>query len=122
MLSRKDCKEFKHTLEKLPPNWQTRFKSMKVRDVAALGLPPIKPATVNRNLSPICTFLNWAVVEGYISANPASRLRAIDRVRADTQRAAFQDVDLRFIFEKSPMYRGCEVAWKRNHPGTATSF
>ena len=80
LLSRKDCKEFKVTLEKLPPKWQTRFGDMKIRDVAALRLPPIKPATVNRLLSPICTFLNWAVVEGHISANPASRLRAIDRV------------------------------------------
>ena len=118
LLSRKDCRDFKLTLEKLPPKWQTRFKSMKIQDVAALQLPPISPATVNRLLSPICTFLNWAVVEGHISANPASRLRAIARVRADSQRAAFQDVDLRFIFERSPMYRGCEAAWKRNHPGS----
>jgi integrase len=118
LLSRKDCKEFKLTLEKLPPKWQTHYKRMKIRDVAALGLTPIRPATVNRTLSPICTFLNWAVVEGHILANPASRLRAIDRVRADTQRAAYQDVDLQFIFEKSPMYRGCEESWKRNHPGS----
>ena len=118
LLSRKDCKEFKLTLEKLPPKWQTRFKSMKVRDVAALGLPPIRPATVNRMLSPICTFLNWAVVEGYISANPASRLRAIDRVRADTQRSTFSADDLHSLFEKSPMYKGCDEAWKRNHPGS----
>jgi len=118
LLSRKDCKEFKLTLEKLPPKWQTRFKSMKVRDVAALGLPPIRPATVNRMLSPICTFLNWAVVEGYISANPASRLRAIDRVRADTQRSTFSANDLHSLFEKSPMYKGCDEAWKRNHPGS----
>ena len=118
LLSRKDCKNFKLTLEKLPPKWQTRFKDMKIRDVAALQLPPISPATVNRIISPICTFLNWAVVEGHISANPAHRLRAIDRVRADTQRAAFSADDLRFLFEKSPMYRGCEAAWKRNHPGS----
>jgi integrase len=118
LLSRKDCKEFKLTLEKLPPKWQTRFKGMKIRDVAALQLPSLHPATVNRLLSPICAFLNWAVSEDHISANPANRLRAIDRVRADTQRSAYQDADLRFIFEKSPMYRGCEAAWKRNHPGS----
>ncbi len=118
LLSRKDCKDFKLTLEKLPPKWQTRFKDMKIRDVAALRLPPISPATVNRYLTPIVSFLNWAVVEGHISANPAHRIRAIHRVRADTQRAAYSDVDLRLLFEQSPMYRGCLSARERNHAGS----
>jgi len=118
LLSRKECKEFKLTLEKLPPKWQARFKDKDIRDIASLDLPPISPATVNRLLSPICSFLNWAVVEGHISANPVLRLRAVHRVRADTQRAAYSADDLRLLFEESPMYRGCEAAWKRNHPGS----
>jgi integrase len=118
LVSRKNCKDFKLTLEKLPPKWQTQYQSMKIRDVAALGLAPIRPATVNRLLSPICAFLNWAVSEGHISANPANRLRAIDRVRADTQRSAFSAGDLRFIFENSPLYRGCEAASNRGHAGS----
>ena len=118
LLSRKDCKDFKLTLEKLPPKWQSRFKGMGMLEIAAMGLSPISPATVNRTLSPICTFLNWVVVEGHISANPALRLRAVNRVRADTQRAAFSADNLRLLFEESPMYRGCEPASKRNHAGS----
>ncbi len=118
LLSRKDCKGFKLTLEKLPPKWQSRFKEMDIRDIAALELPPINPATVNRLLSPICSFLNWSLVEGHISTNPALSLRAVHRVRADTQRAAYSKDNLLLLFERSPMYRGCEVAWKRNHPGS----
>ncbi len=118
LLSRKDCKEFKMILEKLPPKWPSRFKAMEIQDIAALGLPPISPATVNRALTPICSFLNWAVSEGHISANPAQRIRAIHRVRADTQRAAYSDVDLRLLFEKSPMYRGCLSARERHHTGS----
>ncbi len=53
LLSRKECKEFKLTLEKLPPKWQSRFKDKDIRDIASLNLPPISPATVNRLLSPI---------------------------------------------------------------------
>jgi len=118
LLSRRDCKEFKLALEKLPPNWETRFKGMGIREIAALEMPTISPATVNRILSPICSFFNWALVEGYISANPALRLRAVHRVRADTQRSAFNAADLCLVFERSPMYRGCEAPWKRNLPGS----
>ena len=50
-LSRKDCKDFKLTLEKLPPKWQARFKDKDIRDIAALDLPAISPATVNRLFS-----------------------------------------------------------------------
>ncbi len=39
-------------------------------------------------------------------------------VRADTQRAAFSAGDLHLLFEESHMDRGCEAAWKRNHPGS----
>ncbi len=118
LLTRQDCKDFKLTLEKLPPKWQSRFKEMDIQKTAAMGLPPMNPATVNRILSPICTFLNWALLEGHISANPALRLRAIHKVRADTQRAAFSAGDLRLLFEESPMYRGCEAASKRDHAGS----
>ena len=118
LLSRKECKNFKQTLEKLPPKWQSRFKDMELQDIAAMGLPTISPATVNRLLSPICSFFNWAVVEGLISANPVLRLRAVHRVRADTQRAAFSADDLRLLFEKSPMYKGCVSARERNHAGS----
>jgi integrase len=118
LLSRKDCKGFMKTLEKLPPKWQLRFKDKDMREIAALELPPINSATVNRTLTPICSFLNWALVEGYISANPALRFRAVHRVRADTQRAAFSVDDLSLLFEKSPMYRGCLSARERNHVGS----
>lgn len=116
-VSRKDCKDFKATLEKLPLYGKRRFKSKNMRELAALGLPPVSPATVNRYLTPICAFLNWALVEGYISANPALRLRVAERVRPDTQRSAFGLDDLRLLFERSPMYTGCKAARKRNHPG-----
>jgi integrase len=118
LLSRKDCKDFKLTLEKLPLNWQRRFKDKDIREIAALGLPPISPATVNRSLTPICAFLNWALVEGHVSANPALRLRVAERVRPDLQRAAFSASDLSLLFEKSPMYTGCEAVRKRNKTGS----
>ena len=118
LLSRQDCKEFKLTLEKLPPNWETRFKGMGIRGIAALELPAISPATVNRILSPICSFFNWAVFEGHIFVNPALRLRAVHKVRADTQRASFGVNDLRILFENSAMYTGSLSARKRNLPGS----
>ncbi len=118
LLSRKECKEFKLTLEKLPPKWQSRFKNKGIREIAALELPPISPATVNRLLSPICSFFNWAIVESHISANPFLRLRAVHRVRADTQRAAFNANDLRNLFEQSAMYRGCLSLRERSLPGS----
>ena len=118
LITRQECKGFKETLEKLPPKWESRFKEKDIREIAALELPPINPATVNRILSPVCSFLNWSVVEGHISANPAQRLRAVHRVRADAQRSAFSPDDLRLLFEQSPMYAGCRSAKHRHAPGS----
>jgi integrase len=49
--------------------------------------------------------------------NPANNLRVIDRRPQSELRVAFDLDDLKLIFERSPMYAGCESAHRRARPG-----
>jgi site-specific recombinase XerD len=49
-------------------------KDMTVSDVLALGLKPMNPKTVNKNIQFLSAMFNWAVSEEIIEDNPARGL------------------------------------------------
>jgi integrase len=117
-LTRDDCRAFRDTLAKLPPNMSKRFRGKSIAQVAALNEAPMAPKNANKNLAVISAFLNWARDERFIADNPAKGLRIAIRGRADSERDAFGPDDLRLLFERSPLYTGCASADRRDRPGS----
>jgi integrase len=116
-LSREDCRAFRDTLAKLPPNMTKRFPGKSMADVLALNERPMSAKNANKCLSVISAFLNWARGEGLIGENPARGLAIAIKRRADSERDAFGAGDLRLLFESSPLYRGCASERHRDTPG-----
>jgi integrase len=116
-LSREDCRAFRDTLAKLPPNMTKRFPGKSTADVLALNEKPMSAKNANKCLSVISAFLNWARNENLIGENPARGLAIAIKRRADSERDAFGAGDLRLLFESSPLYCGCASGRHRDTPG-----
>ena len=113
-VGRKDCRAYRDLLRRLPPNATKRFADMSFQKIAALGEPPMSPKNVNRVLGAVTAFFNWAVREEFLSHNPTRSLSVPLTSRADAQRDVFSQKALQLLFERSPLYRGCESAKHRD--------
>ncbi len=69
--TRKDMRDFRDALLKLPPNWMK--KKEKERSVAVDGVV-LKKRTVSKMVKNIVTFFNWAMKEEHISTNPGDMI------------------------------------------------
>lgn len=58
------------------------------------NIVPMSPTTINHHLTRVSTFLNWAVTNGYVSCNYATRLCLKQQVRPDEERDVFDKEDL----------------------------
>ena len=116
-ITRQNCRSFKQDLAQLPSHWQRRFKGWSINKILALNLEPMNPETVNETLSIVSSFFNWAVQEDFIRDNPARGLRIPNTRHPETERKIFSGEDLRLLFERSPLYAGCESAKQRTKSG-----
>ena len=107
VLSRHDCRKFRDIVLKLPPNMRKRFKGHSIGDILTLAAPPMSSKNANKIMSSVSSFLNWAVREGLLADNPARGLGVRIRHRADSERDAFSESDLKLLFEQSPVFSGC---------------
>jgi hypothetical protein len=87
-LSRSDCRSFRDTMLRLPPRAIRYAKDMTVSDVLALGLKPMNPKTVNKNIQFLSATFNWAVSEEIIEDNPARGLTVSIKRKVSLERKA----------------------------------
>lgn len=107
-LNRQRCREVRDTLAGLPSNYrklpETRDLSLKEAVEAGhkLGLPKVKPATLNGYVNKLRALLELAVDEEWIPTNPATRLTVPDPVSPAEKRHSFSTPQLRQIFFGEP--------------------
>ncbi|MGJ8628691.1 MAG: site-specific integrase [Sulfitobacter sp.] len=89
----------------------TVFRGLTMQQVITAneteGKPTISAQTVNRHLSSLSAFCNWAEVSGYLDTNPVHgmQLRKVQNAR----RATFTSDQLNTLFQ-SPLYTGCAAS------------
>lgn len=88
-LARGDIRRFRDCLLKLPPRALRFAKTGTVEQAIALGLDPMHPKTVNKNVQFVSAMLSWAEREGVITANPARGLSVPLNRKASSERKAF---------------------------------
>lgn len=116
-VARDDCRAFRDTLLRLPANMTKRFPGTAVDQVLALNVPPMSAKNAHRIAHTISSFFIWAVNEGLIGANPMRGMSIPLKSRADAERDAFNDADLKLLFERSPLYAGCLSERERHKAG-----
>lgn len=102
-----DVREFKQALQKMPRVLTARQRKQTVPQIlGAVGDLPedkrLSNVSVNKLLGALSSVLSWAMDNGYIESNPASRVRVPIKANRKT-RLPFDDYDLRLIFH-SPIY------------------
>ena len=75
-ITRDECREFRNTVAKLPPNFAKRkdYKNLGMREAAAKarqsGEATLSPMTRARYMSTVAPLFDWFVEEGYADAQP----------------------------------------------------
>jgi integrase len=96
-----EVRRYKEALTRLPPN---RSKIAQYRDLSIDALLELKDTTpmalntINKALTRVLTFLNWAVRHGYVSQNYAQGLALPNPKRDDEERDHWSHEDLRRLF------------------------
>ena len=97
-VSRDDCRNFRDTIVRLPPNMSKRFRGKSISEVLQLAPEPMSAKNANRLISALSSFMNWCQREGHIEQSPAKGLLVPLETRADQERDAFETSDLAAIF------------------------
>jgi hypothetical protein len=116
-LTRDECRNFRDTLAKLPSNMSKRFKGLSIAEVVSQSPEPMSVTSVNKYLTTVGAFLNWAVEEKALTENPGRGLKLTNKKHPDTERDAYSPDNLNRLFEQSPLYQGCASERKRHLPG-----
>lgn len=119
-ISKADVRDARDKLRRLPANWTKKFPGKSAVQVLN-GLKPIgdqviTAASVNAYVMTISSFFGWAEREGYVTTNPAMKLRVDDPVKAKDKRYPFKSMHLSKIF-KAPVYTGMKSDFKWMDPG-----
>lgn len=98
-------REYKAKLQRLPSNLNKspRYRAKSIDEVLALGDKPAAPNTINKNLTRVSALFEWAIKYGYTTENPARGMTIKNPKKANEERQAFSDHDLRKLFG-SPEY------------------
>lgn len=108
-IHRQDAREFVGVLEGLPTQIGKRreLAGLTVREAVekgrALGLPTIKPKTINDGyIMHVAAMFNWAVKEQWIASTPFSGLNVHDPVDDSERRDPFTPEQLQTLFTQAP--------------------
>ena len=120
-IDRAAVRRVKETLSNLPPNWIKKYPDRSLSEVMELAardeVHPMKPGTVNAYLGALSSSLSWAADQGYLEANLAAKIRAVDPIRAEDKRDPYAVEHLRTIFD-APIYRGMSSRRQWKHSGS----
>jgi site-specific recombinase XerD len=118
-VDKSDAASFKVALADLPPSYG-KGKKLKIRDGVlpkrAPGAPGLSAATINKHLTAMNSFFEWAVNHDYASKNVFEKLHIRDTKKPSEERPAWSPEDIRTILA-SPLYTGCKSARQRHLPG-----
>lgn len=120
-ISIEEARDFRDTLAALPPNYgkQKRFKGMAIQQVASrareLGLPPTRPANLNRQLAAVSGFFDGLQQDRRIASNPFAGLNY--RVRKEDNRRPPFDTDQLNALLASPLFTRFLAAGKEHLKG-----
>ncbi len=95
--------QFREKLSRLPANRdkKAQFKGKSIEQLLAMkNVEPINRATLNKYLVRASTLFRWAVRHGYITANVAEGLTLPKSGRADQQREAYSNEDIKKIIDQ----------------------
>lgn len=110
------ARNYKETLIKYPKQ-RTIISKLKTKPLATIlkepeTYSPISPVTINNQLRKTRSFLNWCVSNKYISINPLSGLKVIER-KGKEARLSFSSSDLTALFnDKLFTEADTSDAWK----------
>lgn len=98
-------KDYKTTLSKLPPNLNKSpcYREKSIEELLGMNCQAAAPNTINKNLVRISALFDWAMRYGRTDLNPARGMLIRNPKRANEERKAFSDDDLRKLF-RSPEY------------------
>lgn len=117
-------REARDILRQLPRDWAIKHPNKSTSTIVSTVVTPksdrLSPGTIQAYLATLSSFFVWAENEGYISANPATKLQIPDPVKAKDKRHPFQPDHLNAIFQ-APIYTGMQSThyWKK--PGNTVT-
>jgi integrase len=101
-IDRKLLSEYKAMLMKLPPNLNKMadYKDKTIAEViASKPKKTLTVNTINKYIRRLSGFFNYSVQNGFMLNNPASGLQIKSQKRADQEREAYNQDDLKKLFE-----------------------
>jgi len=110
------AREFKQKYIKLPANINKKreYKDKSINELLNMDIPEdhrLAHNTINNNLIRISTFFKWAEDNGYVDKNPMSGLTLGKKKRASEERQAFNQYDLKSLFESAEYKKGFKEAY-----------
>lgn len=100
-VSRASLRQYKETLQKVPPNRTKKFPGVAIATLAQQTHPhTLSSTTINRNLGFVSSFFSWAALNSYVPANPTAgaKLKIRKSTTIDEERLPFTDDDLARVF------------------------
>jgi integrase len=92
------------TLLKLPPNIYKKYPGQTIQQILTVkDLVPMSTKSVNKHISRLGALLIYCLDEGMITTNPASGLKIVEKKRADEERNAYSEEDIKNIVSKLPL-------------------
>jgi integrase len=118
-IDREKCREIFDLIKRLPINPKKKYPNVSCKRAIELsdkdGYRKIGVKRVNHYMIRLNAIMNFALVEGYISSNPASRLSQKDFRNKKDLRDPFNPEHLKKIFT-APLFTGCiddEYSYKK---------
>ncbi len=106
-IARSHVREFKDALLKLPAHQNKAHRAMTVPEllkaVQGTEYKKLSRGSVNKALNAIKAVLSWAVTNGYIESNPATKFNIKDPEANKEKRLPYDEEDMKKIFT-SPIY------------------
>ena len=102
---------FKQQYIKLPANMNKKreYRGKSIGELLDMEIPKEHTPshnTINNNIIRISTFFKWAEDNGYVDKNPVSGLTLGKKKRASEERHAFNQCDLKNLFESGEYKKG----------------
>lgn len=117
-IDRAFCRKVRDVLIQMPSNYQKKpeTKGKAIAEVIEigerLGLPRMKPATINSHLSKLGAIIALGRDAGLIIGNPMANIEVLDHVRPQEKRDPFSPTQLNQLFSSAPWSDGPEGALK----------
>lgn len=121
-VTKEDMRNFRDMIEAIPKNYmkKPKLKNLSIQEAVKVnnGEDVILSSTAYKYWGVVCSFMNWAMKEGYFDnlPSPTQGLEVVVKKKALEARDPFSNEQLDKWFN-SPIYRGCSSPYRRLKPG-----